>query len=264
MNNTFREPCKACTLLTKTENQYRRYISAMSHEIRNPLTLISSSLQLLEKECPSVTKSQLWPQVQDDLQYTIRFLKEVSSLNHSSRLNTTAIPAAEFFSQLAAAVSPLMQSRTIRLEILCEQADLIIFADPLRLREALMNLLLNAADALCSREAGRQIRLCAKEEGQTLILHVRDNASGIPDAYLDTLFEPFVTHKANGTGLGLAIVREIVKHHGGSVSVNTCASGPDTYTDFCIRLPQKTVAPDCSPFRPELHTEACSASVRPA
>jgi nitrogen-specific signal transduction histidine kinase len=70
-----------------------------------------------------------------------------------------------------------------------------------------------------------------------LQIHIHDNGPGIPEEYLSTLFDPFVTHKAHGTGLGLSITENIAKQHGGTITVHTCTTLPDTYTDFCLSLP---------------------------
>lgn len=115
-----------------------------------------------------------------------------------------------------------------------------IYADPLKLKEALLNLLRNAQEALGSAPAdhsNKEISLYAEYSEHSIHLHVRDNGTGIPSEYMDTIFDPFVTHKPAGTGLGLGIVKEIAKHHNGTVAITTNACPPNTYTDVCITIP---------------------------
>lgn len=76
--------------------------------------------------------------------------------------------------------------------------------------------------------------LTASSDGQSLSLCVSDTGCGIPEEYMDTLYQPFVTHKAGGTGLGLSITKRIVEAHDGSLSLKTA---PGVGTSFTIRLP---------------------------
>ena len=99
------------------------------------------------------------------------------------------------------------------------------------LREALINLVLNAVDAM---PQGGVIRLETRPEGEWVILSVADSGTGIPPEVRRRIFEPFFTTKDTGTGLGLSIVSGIVSSYGGTVDVE---SGVGTGTTFTIRLP---------------------------
>lgn len=113
----------------------------------------------------------------------------------------------------------------------------MINCDELKLREALINLLINAADAVVSGNSAPQILLQAEYTEKHLHIHVKDNGPGIPDIYLPTLFDPFVTHKKGGTGLGLNIVKNIVERHHGTVTVTASCIPGHSGTDFCISIP---------------------------
>lgn len=217
------------------------FVSALSHEIRNQLTLIDSSLQLIARDCPSVADLSLWPQIRQDLSDTIRMLKDASALSGCRALHREQINIAAFMEKLIASAAPLMQECSIRLCTLVsdELTHAGFWADPLKLKEAIVNLILNAADAIsasANADCG-QIQISVSADDTSLSIHVRDNGTGIPKEYIDTLFEPCVTHKPHGTGFGLAISKAIAEQHGGSLTVSTSALQPDTYTDFCLRLP---------------------------
>lgn len=248
--------------------QNDEYISRFSHELRNPLTLIYSSLQLLEKECPEVCKSDLWPQIRKDMLDVIQLLKDMSAPFH--RLQAAPLNVAEFLSELSASFAPSMKMRGIcfSTELPDTLSGLVLIADKQKLRQAIMNLLLNAADAVSPRgshedvaisgKSGR-ILLSAESDGKTVSIHVRDNGPGIPQKYLTDLFEPFVTHKKDGTGLGLCVARIVAEQHGGQLLVDTRGNDTpahknghknnascSTYTDFCLLLPLKAEPiPDC-------------------
>ncbi len=240
---------------SEAEAKYRRWISCLSHEVRNPLTLIYSSLQILEKDYPCVKDSPLWEQTKSDVQYLIRLLKDSSAVTREYQPRFTEFSLQEFFQELTVSVQPLLDEHRIQLDNRVARSDaddavpeLFICADRERLKEALTNLLVNAVDALSSLPDSDRRQIClnaglADSAGHTVFLHVKDNGPGIPDEYLDTLFDPFITHKSNGTGLGLSIVRNIAGLHGGTVSVRTSTAPADSFTDFCLCIPSGSVVP---------------------
>lgn len=227
-----------CSKPQQLENQYRSLIAKFSHEIRNPLTLISSSLQLVEKECPQVTESSLWPQIKEDLQDTISLLKNLSALGGSSHINRLPVSVFGFLSKIAASFASLALERSVSFTTDFDASirHAVIKADETKLKEAITNILLNAADAVSENRRQGSITLSAKIVENQLIIHIKDNGPGIRTEYLDHLFDPFVTHKANGTGLGLSIVKNIITQHGGTVSVDTSTASGESFTDFCISL----------------------------
>jgi signal transduction histidine kinase len=139
---------------------------------------------------------------------------------------------------LIADVSALYGNKVVRtkLEPGLPQVD----ADPDRLRQVLHNLIKNAEEAMDgdTRTEGAHVTLITslQTQGQAshVVLEVRDQGPGIPEAIAATLFEPYVTHKPRGTGLGLAIVKKIVEEHGGLVWAE---SNPNGGASMMIQLP---------------------------
>ena len=105
--------------------------------------------------------------------------------------------------------------------------------DPELLRQAFMNLGLNAIQAM-QPVGGGMLRYSGHREGSDLLVQVQDDGPGMDEETRAKVFEPFYTTKATGTGLGLAIVRQAVEAHGGSVSVE---SRPGEGATFTLRLP---------------------------
>lgn len=217
------------------DQQYHYFISKISHEIRNPLTLIYSSLQLVEKKHPELPGTELWGQLKQEVEETISLLNELSTYNNSGELKTELIRPSAFLASVDVACRPSMETKGIEFSTYTRNKIPPLCADPLKLKEALLNLLRNAQDAVEDRK-DKKIELYAEYTGFFINFHVRDNGIGIPDEYIDTLFDPFVTHKRNGTGLGLSIVKNIADTHGGALTLLTSACPPDTYTDFCLSL----------------------------
>ena len=110
--------------------------------------------------------------------------------------------------------------------------------DPQKLERALVNLLLNACEAVTVHSG--KILLSTRQTPEGVEIRVADNGLGIPGPIRETVFQPFVSYgKEKGTGLGLSIVHKIIKEHGGDLSVETTSQEG---TVFKLTLPLATPA----------------------
>lgn len=234
---------KSCELestkISQQKAEYKKLLSKFSHEIRNPLTLVNSSLQLLEKEYPDLQTSPLWPQIKQDLGDILSLLQDMSALNNIDVIRRSYFTVENFLKEIENSFTSFMQEKNINFILSSDRnaSPVQLFADKYKLREAIVNLLLNAVDAVSVLPQKRTIFLFADLNDAEICFHVQDNGPGIPDTYMETLFEPFITHKQHGTGLGLGIAKSIAQQHGGHITLNTCTVQPDTYTHFCLHLP---------------------------
>ena len=105
------------------------------------------------------------------------------------------------------------------------------------MRQALTNLLQNAADAVAMREGAGHIALAVQMDGENVRITVTDDGIGLPQDDRARLAEPYVTHKPKGTGLGLAIVKKIMEDHGGSLLLDDRAEGPGAMATLILPLP---------------------------
>jgi len=213
----------------------------ITHEIRNPLTMVYSTLQLIEAKHPEVSQFEHWSDLHHDIDYMIHLLEELSSYNNGSRLRLKTIDSGYFFKRTALSFAASIINQKIEFLSKIEPGLPPIQCDEVRLQEVLLNLLFNARDALFeSLEKGichtPIIRLSVSSHHDTLQIIIEDNGCGIPKEHLDHIFEPFVTYKKQGTGLGLAITARIIEAHNGTVYVS---SVPDTGTTFTLTLPVK-------------------------
>lgn len=216
--------------LKKIIEEQKFAISQISHEIRNPVTLINSSLKLIEKQHPEVKSFAYWKDTMQDMEYLLCLLDEVSSFNNSMLLKQESLNTSQWLTDFASSLF-CMIPHSVRFSFHIPPLLPPLTADPVKLRRALSNLLRNGFEAL---EKEGEVSLSASVDGQSLSLCVSDTGCGIPEEYMDTLYQPFVTHKAGGTGLGLPITKRIVEAHGGSLSLKT---SPGAGTSFTIRLP---------------------------
>lgn len=126
-------------------------------------------------------------------------------------------------------------------------ADVHVVGDASRLSQAVLNLLVNAAQAVAAVPGrSHRIRLSTRRRGDQVLLRIADTGEGIPEALLGDIFEAFFTTRpANGgTGLGLAISRDIVRDHGGTIEVE---SVPGVGSTFTVALPAAPQAGDARP-----------------
>ncbi len=216
--------------------------AGIAHELRNPLAAISGAVQLLDRETGdnSVNKRlfDIIMRESDRLDATIHefllFSKPVNPEKEWFSLRALAREAMETLGQ-DQGWNPAL---TIDLEI---PPGLDCWGDPQLIRQVLLNLVANSANACRNMEKGR-ILLRAEEtttgDKETLaaaiILEIVDNGHGIPEGIREKIFEPFFTTRETGTGLGLAIVRQIVHSHGGEISLRDCQPKG---TIFSVSLP---------------------------
>ena len=204
-------------------------LSKMFHEIKNPLTLIGSSLQLIESEHPEVKTYRFWNQTIKDLHNLREFINELSDFQKVSNLQKTLISLFDFTEDLIDSTAGFLETLKISLQFECEILDLDFTGDEAKLSQAVINLLKNAAE---SSPAGSAILLRISADTQMLCMEVTDQGCGIGKEYLSKIFEPFHTTKSYGTGLGLPIVKRIVDSHGGRLSINSTEGAGTTVQMF--------------------------------
>ena len=221
MNHLLETNEDARQIITQLLKNHQEAVSLISHEIRNPLTLISSSLQIMELEHPEVKEFFNWKQTMDDgntLHLSVfsieQLLKNIAVSFAISLESEQSVHPIEFTSR----IMPDMGSFT---------------GDKIKLEEVILNLLRNAKDAVME-QSYRKIRLTADRIDDRIVIRCKDNGCGIPEDLQKTIFEPFITHKPGGTGLGLAVSKRIIEAHKGTLSFES-KKGPGT--TFTVSLP---------------------------
>lgn len=226
---------------------HRESISTITHEIRNPLTLVYSSLQLIESAHPEVHTFRHWDALHQDVVYMMQLLANLSDYNNGLSLHRATLNTSSFLKQLVLSFAASFEASNIEFTSRTAPGLPPIEADAAKLKEVLLNLLKNAFEAFPGGASG-SVRLDADtvRAGNTvqlpdtdaspiwLQIQIRDNGCGIPADRLEDIFTPFITFKAGGTGLGLPLSRRIIEAHGGTLTVE---SHPDAGTAFTILLP---------------------------
>ena len=197
--------------------------AGLSHEIRNPLNSIGLQFSILERRVQRRVPADVQPDLLEPLaairQELDRLNRLVGDFLDFARPREFA-PSPVDLSSLAESVLTLLTPQALdaglQLECHCGPARTIL-GDSDRLRQALINLVLNAIQAT---PAGGMVRIDVGESSGEVFLAVEDTGPGIPGTVRPRLFEPFYSTKQAGTGLGLPIVYSIVRRHGGTLSLD--------------------------------------------
>jgi signal transduction histidine kinase len=200
------------------------------HEVKNMISVIGSSLQLIEKQHPDVQEFAYWKETMSDVKYLRQMVQNLSGMNAPIQLQITDVYLPQFLFELKSAAETLFPAHA-QIHLTLDPAISNGYFDSLRIRQALLNLIKNAAETV--KEEAR-LSIGAYRRENNLVFEISDNGSGIPTETADKLFVPYYTTKPNGSGLGLSIVKGIVDAHKGSISV---AATPGWSTTFVITLP---------------------------
>ena len=219
------------TLIQKLLSSQEETISAISHEIRNPLTLVYSTLQFLESRHPEIISDRYWHSMREDIEYMKQLLEELSSLNHSTSLSRSVFSFREFMEHIVLSFASSCMDGPIEFTSFLSPSLPTVCADRTKLKEVFLNILRNAAESI---NGSGSIRLEAFVQNHNIAVQIEDSGCGISEEQQNQIFQPFVTYKSNGTGLGLAIVRRVIDAHEGQITVtSTVGKG----TVFTILLP---------------------------
>ncbi len=201
------------------------------HEIKNSIAIVNSSIQLLESQHPELSDYEYWQDSIEALNYLKQMVQELSQAKLTSDFPMQQVNLNTFLKSLVLSVHSLYFNRKFQCKYNFEPDLPLIMADPLRLNQAIMNLIKNAYEAM---ESGGCVEITAYCRNNMIHIDITDFGGGIAPEYEKHLFTPFFTSKSNGTGLGLAITKQIIESHNGSLDFVSCSG---TGCTFSILLP---------------------------
>ncbi len=217
------------------------FLAMLGHELRNPLSPIVTSLELMKlKGSPETERERTV--IERQVQHLVRLVDDLLDVSRIARgkveLKTETVEIAEAVAKAIEMASPLLEQRAHMLNVDVPGRGLRVHADPTRLSQVVANLLTNAAKYT---PKGGQITIGAGQADGEVVLSVRDTGIGIAPELLPRIFDLFVQERQaldrshGGLGLGLAIVRNLVELHGGAVSASSEGLGQGS--EFVVRLP---------------------------
>jgi two-component system, cell cycle sensor histidine kinase and response regulator CckA len=242
-----------------------RLAASVAHEINNPLTFATEALRLASElaAAPDAAErarlADLIAEARDGVERVRLITRDLKAFSRADEDVRRPLDLA----RALAAATKMVATRTrprARIELVTE-AGATVLADENRLVQILVNLVLNAADALPSDGAERNvISIRGRREGGWAIVEVADNGPGVPRELRDRVFDPFFTTKpvGEGTGLGLFVTRNLVEALGGSIALGDAPGGGALFT---LRLPT-TEAPAAAASTPAPVRRAPGARAR--
>lgn len=237
--------------IREVEEYYTMMIRRINHEFGNAITLISSSLQIIESSHPEVSEFKYWNSAMEDVQHLVKLINEISTYNNSSSINRESFSITDMLNNIVKSFSANPMCKNIDFSINVPQNMPMIYGDRLKLRQTFINIIKNAAEAINEKEFPNanehiDVDIHIDDSDSQFIIAICDSGCGISDEQLTKIFSPMVSFKKNGTGLGLPIIKKIIEAHDGTISVK---SSSQKGTTFYITLPIHTTQTETSDLK---------------
>lgn len=219
--------------LDETESKaWQKLLSVMTHEIMNSVAPISSLAETLKHRLQKSNRTDAEPGSMDDLELGIdtikrrsegllKFAETYRNLNKITTLNLQQVYVRDLFENMHQLMEPTLDQKNIELEIILKDPDLQLDADTNLVEQVLINLIVNAIEAVKDREEPRIILSAYTTANRRTVIKVTDNGIGMPEEVVDKIFIPFFSTKKNGSGIGLSLCKQIMMLHRGNVQVQS-------------------------------------------
>lgn len=202
------------------------------HEIKNSITLINGSLQLVAKKHPEVCEFDYWNEAMSEIHFLKNMVTQLSSARLCSQMNLMQVNIYSFMHQINNSIRALSW-KDFNCDIIMDEDLPLVSLDPQLLKQAIINIIKNAYEAM--KNTGT-IAIHTYTRDGFLKIAIIDHGGGLDPAFANSIFQPFITSKTGGSGLGLVITKQIIESHQGTL---TCESREGDGCTFTISLPLK-------------------------
>ena len=220
--------------LDETESKaWQKLLSVMTHEIMNSIAPISSLADTLKNRLnQSVAELKHNSGSFDDLEVGIETIKRRSegllkfaetyrNLNKITAPNLKKVFVRDLFENLNQLMAPTLEQKNIELEIILKDPDLMLEADTNLIEQVLINLVVNAIEAIKDKKSPRIILSAFLAANFKTVVKVADNGTGMPEEVIEKIFIPFFSTKKSGSGIGLSLCKQIMMLHRGNIHVQS-------------------------------------------
>ncbi len=237
-----------------------RLAAQIAHEVRNPLSSIGLNAELLEDEIAELPETSAARSILAAISREVERVKAITEdylqFTRVPRAELTAVPLGPLLRDFLTFAARELATAHVTMappvdEVVAAAGDVSILADPQQARQALLNVVRNAVEAMDATMRVLAVSVEADEAAPTVRVIINDTGRGLSRAMRDRLFEPFATDKPQGTGLGLALTRDIMTAHGGEIALSPRDAGEPTGTRVILA------------WRRALATEGLTASPTP-
>ena len=204
---------------------YDRILRIMTHEMRNGITpLVAMTADMMEhpESYPRETIKEIARLMNGQVEGIRRFLDSYYTLTHLPEPEITTVKARDYFRNLRLMAEAELQNRGLAINTVqyVVPEDMMLSIDPALMNQVMLNLLRNALDAVATIPNPR-VEVVISVSDTHPYLTVSDNGEGISEKVMENLFQPFYTTKEGGSGVGLSICRQIVRRHGGELTIRS-------------------------------------------
>jgi len=233
--------CKDITRIKEleAENERNRRLTAMgslvmkiAHEIRNPLGSIELFANMISEDLKEGIHGEYARRISSSVKMLRNTLENMLSFSRGINPKKEKFCINDLVEEIIKEFQELFSRVGVKIKVNMNE-KFIIIADPALLRQALINIIVNAYQAMPD---GGHLFVHVNNDGNFISLCIKDTGYGIDSEIIDRIFDPFFSTKDRGTGLGLSITQSIISAHGGKIDVK---SEPDEGTEFAIYLPLK-------------------------
>lgn len=217
--------------LDETESKaWQKLLSVMTHEIMNsvaPISSLANTLQsrikeLQNKENGTISDIGLGIEtIKNRSDGLLRFAEVYRNLYKITRGNFTLVRLSDIFGNIYRLMEPKLEQLNIATEIIMKEPLLEVKLDKGLIEQVLINLILNAIDALKDVHDPKILLTAYTDNDNRPIIKIADNGIGIPEDMLDKIYIPFFSTKKNGNGIGLSLCKQIMQLHKGTISVQS-------------------------------------------
>lgn len=206
--------------------------AGVAHEIRNPMTVISGFVQMMNEDSSS-PYYEYTKLIQNETERVELILSEFLVLSRPQAKQFVSFNLTNSLEEVAQFFQFELQHKSIDLTISNPYPNAMIVGNKNQIKQVFINLIKNAIEAI--EEDGKiTIELCKSENNKEIHIAIKDTGCGIPPHVLDNIFEPFYTTKTKGTGLGMVIINKIILDHQGTIKIK---SKQNEGTQILIYLP---------------------------
>jgi signal transduction histidine kinase len=223
--------------------------ASIAHEVNQPLTAISvngeASLRWLDREPPDVDEVRdLAGRIVADAHRAGDIIARIRNMAAQKDPLRDPVDLGEVVQETIKFLQRELQTQGIQINLHMSEKLSPVFGDRTQLQQVVLNLVMNAIQAMQDQTAERQVlTIRVAEDRNSVQVEVEDSGAGIPDQDRAGLFSPFFTTKADGLGLGLSICRSIIDQHGGEIDCEHLGTGTRFEFSVPIARQQKTSAP---------------------
>jgi len=219
--------------------------AGIAHEVKNPLTSIRGYAQMGQRKIPhDHPLSEYFKTIEKETDRSLEILKNLLKFSRQETAEMMVIDLNAVVADTVKLVSHQLMMKEVRLEPHLFAQSLYVNGNANQIEQVLLNLFINAGDAMEGKGEGRITVTVDAPEASMARIRVGDNGSGIPPDVVGKIFDPFFTTKpvGKGTGLGLSVSYGIVKEHKGEISVESRMGEGTTFTILIPRIQQSAEA----------------------